>query len=219
MKQEIINLSSYQSDALHWNLEQIDKAADIALKALNAYRRISATRGVKMHSEASAQRRIQKLLEGKDVFLKLSRKLAVNAQKRESLTKQPKELLFGIKSNLTITNYLGGVYYFTCDEVKFDGNRILLVEGKHSEKSLIPSLSDIKDGLLKMVLFSNLKNVTVDGVEYDPIPVLKLTTLKNFSSESLTVSQREVIMLLKKEAEVNNLKIEINGKDLSNIRI
>lgn len=41
IKKEIQRILSYQSDALHWNLEQIDKISKTAKLALNAYKKIS----------------------------------------------------------------------------------------------------------------------------------------------------------------------------------
>lgn len=82
------------------------------------------------------------------------------------------------KASLTIKNYLGGVYYLTVDETEIRGNDLLLIESKHSTRDLLPSASDIKDGLLKMFLFINLKEILTDGVRYQPCPVLKLTSAK-----------------------------------------
>ncbi len=151
--EQIKHILSYQSDALHWNLEHIDKVGVIGQKALESYERISRKLNVEMHSRQSAEKRIAELLKGKDEFMKLSRTLAEKAQKRESLTIQPKENLVGTKAIITIRNYLGGYYYFTSDEVEIKGNNIFLIEGKHSRTNSLPSLEDIKDGLLKMILF------------------------------------------------------------------
>lgn len=123
IKDEITNLLSYQSDALHWNLSQLDKAGEIAEKSLEAYSEISKRLGVEMHSVSSARDRIRELLQGKEAFLKMSRDLAKQAQARETVTEQPKEKLEGEKATITITNYLGGKYFFTCDEVELHGNR------------------------------------------------------------------------------------------------
>jgi len=77
-----------------------------------------------MHSFESAERRIDRLLEGKESFIELSRDLAEKAQRRESVTTQPKEHLTGEKAKLTIKNYLGGYYYLTCDEAEVRGTLI-----------------------------------------------------------------------------------------------
>lgn len=219
IKAELRKLLSYQSDALHWNLEQIDNVGALGTKALASYRTISKKLKVEMHSEKLAQKRIERLLRGKETFMELSRKLAAEAQKRESQTKQPKEKLAGKKAKLTIKNYLGGNYFFTCDEARIKDDEIYLIEGKHSRSSVIPSIEDIKDGLLKMMLFTNLRAVTVRAKEYKPVSVLKLTSNDAFIVNSLTKSQLEHLTLLKREAQENNFFVFINDANLQKIDI
>ena len=167
-----------------------------------------------MHSFTSAHNRIQELLKGKDNFMNLSRNLAQKAQTRERTTIQPKEQLDGTKATLTIKNYLGGYYYFTCDEAKLFKNSICLIEAKHSKESIIPSTEDIKDGLIKMILFSNLKEVKVRGKEYIPLPILKLTSNKLFSIDKLSSSRIALLKLLLKESIINKFEVLINGGKL-----
>jgi hypothetical protein len=219
IKEEINNLLCYQSDALHWNLTQIEKAGEIGQKALDSYEKISKKLGVEMHSKEFAEQRVNKLLKGKEYFITLSRDLAKKAQERESVTIQPKEKLSGIKATLTIKNYLGGYYFFTCDEVSIEKDTIYLIEGKHSKQSSIPSLEDIKDGLLKMILFANLKEVKMGKKEYEPIAVLKLTSALKFKTEKLRKSHLESLKLLKEEAKRNHFRVILNDTDLVKIEL
>lgn len=214
IKDELKKLLSYQSDALHWNLSQLDKAGEIAEKSLEAYSQISKRLGVEMHSITSARERIRELLQGKDTFLKMSRDLAKKAQARETVTEQPKEKLEGEKATITITNYLGGKYFFTSDEVELHGNDIFLIEGKHTKDKSLPSLNDIKDGLLKMILLTNLEDVKVNGTMYNPKPVLKLTTGIPFRIEYGTYEQRKLLEDLKKEALTNGFQVSLNSQYL-----
>ncbi len=210
IEEEIQRLLSYQSDALHWNLEQIDKISRIADLAFNSYKKISEDLGVEMHSIESAKKRIKELHKGKKRFMELSRNLAYEAQKRESVTMQPKEYLTGIKGMITIKNFLGGYYYFTCDEIEIHGSDIYLIEGKHTITGKLPSEGDIKDGLIKMILFTNLENVTLENKEYNPIPVLKLTTNDRFNEELLSKAKLSLFNSLKEEAKYNGFKVKIN---------
>ena len=210
LKKEITKLLSYQSDALHWNISQIEKIGEIGKKALDCYQKISEVTGVEMHSRESAEKRINQLKKGKDVFMTLSRTLAEKAQQRESVTIQPKEKLDGIKGTITITNYLGGNYYFTSDEVELHNNDIWLIDAKHTKTDNLPSLGDIKDGLLKMMLFTNLVDVKMNGKNLNPVPILKLTTGKGFSIKSLNNKQKELLETLKKEAKTNGFRILVN---------
>jgi len=65
---EFTNLLSYQPDALHWNLSQIDKVGEIGQKAIDSYAKISKKLEVQMHSQKTAEKRNQKLLKGKSKF-------------------------------------------------------------------------------------------------------------------------------------------------------
>ncbi|MDH7517865.1 MAG: hypothetical protein QHH19_05935 [Candidatus Thermoplasmatota archaeon] len=212
VKRELKKLLSYQSDALHWNLMQIENVGKISRKALESYGKISQKLGVKMHSRSSAEKRIKELLKGKESFINLSRNLAEKAQKRESVTKQPKEKLTGKKATLTIKNYLGGYYFFTVDEFELHGKDVYLIEGKHTKQNKLPSNEDIKDGLLKMILFTNLKDVIINNKKYNSISLLKLTTKKDFKLSKLNKKQKQFFTLLKKEAKTNDFKIMVNNK-------
>lgn len=205
---QIRNILSYQSDALHWNLAHIDTVDRIGQKALESYAKISKRLKVGMHSRQTAEKRIAELLKGKGEFMKLSRMLAEKAQRRERLTIQPKENLSGTKAIITIQNYLGGYYYFTLDEAEIRGNTVFLIEGKHSKNSSLPSLDDIKDGLLKMILFTNLEDVKINERKYNPVAVLKLTA-KKFNIKKLSPSQKSVVAFLQKEGKINNFKIAL----------
>ena len=91
------------------------------------------------------------------------------------------------------------------------------MEGKHSKNNILPSIEDIKDGLVKMILFTNLTEVKFNNIEYKPIPILKLTTDKIFSTDSLNKTQMDNLRLLKKEALKNHFQIIINNKDITTI--
>ena len=111
---------------------------------------------------------------------------------------------------ITIRNYLGGYYFFTVDETEIDKKNIYLIEAKHTKQSNFPSLGDIKDGLLKMILFTNLEDVKIDNKKYTPISTLKLTMERRFKIENLNKSQKKTLTLLHQEAKRNSFKILIS---------
>lgn len=186
VKNQINEILSYQSSSLHWNLEQSNNVGEIAQQAMDSYSEISKRLNVEMHSQRSAERRIQNLRDGRETFMSISRELAESAQRRESVTIQPKEQVSGTKGSITIQNFQGGYYYLTLDEVEVVGQDIFLIEAKHSSKSMLPSENDIKDALIKMLLFTNLKDVQYDGRTYNPVPVMKLTGAVPFILDALS---------------------------------
>jgi hypothetical protein len=65
-----------------------------------------------------------------------------------------------------------------------------LIESKHSKSGKLPSVGDIKDGLLKMMLYTNLENVTIEENSFFGQPVLRLTSEK-LSDEISSNSAKE----------------------------
>jgi len=209
IRSEIMNLINYQSDALHWNLEQLDKVKELGNKAIMAYAKLSEKLKIEMHSEIFAEKKINELMKDKETFLSTSRSLAKKAQLIESNTIHAAEKVIpGKKAKLTINNYLGGCYYFTADEARVNGKKVYIVEAKNTQKNKeFPSIEDVKDGLLKMVLFTNLEDVRIGKTIYQPVPVLKLTS----STTKKATFNEPLFEKLKEEAMTNGFKIEYNG--------
>ena len=209
VKNQIIEILSYQSSALHWNLAQADKVGEIAQKALESYTDISNRLNVEMHSSVTAKRRIARLQESRQSFMETSRELAEKAQQLETVTLQPKEQVSGTKGSITIQNYLGGHYYLTLDEVEITGQDIRLIEAKHSSRNMLPSETDIKDALIKMFLFTNLEDVKFEGRTYNPIPTMKLTGGKPFNPDALRPAQKRFWDTLNQKEAQNGFVIRV----------
>ena len=177
---QIKEIEQYHSSALHWNLNELkNNLHQITDKAKNCYAEIETKLGVKIHNFNGLDKFKNKIGKEVETFMQFSREKAEKAQSREMLTTQPKESLSTLtKAKITITNYLGGQYFFTVDEVLIDNDTVYLIESKHSANSILPSKGDIKDGLLKMILYSNLCEVEVDGKKMKSKAVLKLTSEK-----------------------------------------
>jgi len=205
---------------LHWNLKEIQESLPYLIqKVKDSYNTIGKKLGVEFHNEQGIDRFAKQFINGVNDFMQISRLKALEAQNREMQTVQPKEVLSTLtKATITIENYLGGKYYFTTDEVRIEKDIIYLIESKHSNNTTLPSIGDIKDGLLKMILYTNLKNVMINDCNYTTIPVLKLTSSKLTSDifESdietnmlLNKRQKEILKKLFKEANENDFKVII----------
>jgi hypothetical protein len=188
LKDELDKLINYKSSALHWNLSQLSNSSEVALKCKEGYQTISKRLGVQMHSLEGVEKRIEILKKGVKEFKEISRGLAGEAQNREFQTIQPKEKVIGEKVKIVIKNYLGGAYYLTVDEVGIKNDKLFLVEKKHSRNSLFPSIEDIKDGIVKMMLFVNLSETKILNRAVNHFSVLGLTSekFKGFCHNSMS---------------------------------
>jgi hypothetical protein len=150
---KIKEIEQYHSSALHWNLNELNTNLHTIIDTVKtSYSAIEKSTGVKLHRLEGLDNFKNKIGHDVSQFMEFSREKAKKAQSRELVTIQPKEHLSTLtKAKITITNYLGGQYFFTVDEIKLE-ETLLLIEGKHSVNAKLPSKGDIKDGLLKMIL-------------------------------------------------------------------
>jgi len=195
---KIKEIEQYHSSALHWNLNELkNNLHNIVDKVKESYTKIEKQTGILLHNSTGIENFKTKIGEDVAKFMEFSREKAKKAQSREIFTVQPKESLStNTKAKITITNYLGGQYFFTVDEISIDKNTVYLIESKHSKLSILPSKGDIKDGLLKLILYSNLCEVTVNDNKMDNKAILNLTSVKligNISSES---EKNEIVKFL-----------------------
>jgi hypothetical protein len=74
----------------------------------------------------------------------------------------------------------------------------------------LPSIGDIKDGLLKMILYTNLKNVSINDNNYTAIPVLKLTSSKLPTDISKSEIETNTVLNKSQKEILNKLFVEAN---------
>jgi len=119
---KIKEIEQYHSSALHWNLSELkNNLYSILDKAKKSYAKIEKQTGILLHNQTGIENFKRKIGKDVSVFMEFSREKAQKAQSREMITSQPKESLStNTKAKITITNYLGGQYFFTVDEVFID---------------------------------------------------------------------------------------------------
>ena len=206
-----------------WNEREAKQLKAIFEKAKHSYQKISKETKTYLHDETALNELI-KYAETPEKFIEFSRGKAVKAQAREFETLQPKEALStDTKGKITITNALFGKYFFTVDETRIEPNTVYLIEAKHSSRAKMPSRNDIKDGLIKMMLYVSLRKVRVGAKPLDFKVQIRLTstrlkgsinsdmseeTLNKFcSSNFIDVQNKDFLVKLFREARENKFTI------------
>jgi hypothetical protein len=238
---KIKEISEYQLDAHHWNNEHFRKDfRDVYEKAVSAYEKISKNLSVKLHSSSGHKSFLKKIIEKSNPKLislssfasetlaksrlAAAREVIVK-HKNEYLSLNSEKLLFEIKNNL------GGSYFLTADEIIIDEDKkqLIIQEAKNATAGKLPKSADIKDGLFKILLFSQIKTIYLDDIKYKYKVGLKLTG--NLSSslqlptnkenidifiqkEKFSGSDKASIEMLNEEARENNYEIEITNNKL-----
>ena len=234
VREKLLEISRYQASALHWNTNHFKNDFEqIYLSAVESYKKISRIEDVAMHK---AQDHLDVLNKFKvdnqfsvESFKKETLPRSHAAMLRESATVHDLESLSeGDKGIFSILNDLGGEYHLTADEIYWESDQLVIQESKNTTTKKLPSMSDIKDGLFKLILFVNMEQVSVDNrTDVRFVTRLKLTGdlagslflpnstehVSDFCRENrLTVADQRTITLLNQEAgENDNLQIWITG--------
>lgn len=227
---QMLKISQYKQSALHWNRSLIENSfVDIYKLALDSYERISKTTGAKAHNRNTQEQYLATIMRDFENFKSISLRGSKGASIRETQTSHGFEYLSdGMKATFQIQNYLGGIYYLTADEVLLDEkeNVYIIQESKNSTEGFLPSLSDVKDGLFKLILYSNLDSLRLDSNPVNFRSRLKLTGKKVSGALFMPCDENLLVQFLsknkgsysKREAETiyklnlessNNQKLEI----------
>ena len=233
--EKLLEVSRYQMTALHWNTTHFEKDFEsIYLNAVAGYKKISREENVGVHSPTNHLQTLEKFKADGHFSLTSFKEATLprssEAAHRESLTTHILESLEeNTKGVFCISNYLGGQYHLTADEVYWESNQLIVQESKNNSKGKLPSENDIKDGLFKLILFANMERVTIDDrANIQFVTRLKLTgdlvgslflpcetdDIFGFCAENrLTQTHQKRIFLLNQEARENKkLQIWITGR-------
>ena len=235
VREKLLEVSRYQMTALHWNTTHFEKDFEsIYLNAVAGYKKISQEKNVAVHSPKNHLQTLENF-KVDDRFSLISFKEATlpssyKAAHRESLTTHILESLEeNTKGVFHISNYLGGQYHLTADEVYWEDDQLIIQESKNSSKGKLPSEDDIKDGLFKLILFANMEQVSIDeraNIQF--ATRLKLTgdlvgslflpretdDIFDFCAENRLsqVHQRRILLLNQEARENNKLQIWITSR-------
>ena len=235
VREKLLEVSRYQMTALHWNTTHFEKDFEsIYLNAVAGYKKISLKENVGIHSPTKHLQTLEKFKTDGHFSLTSFKEATLprssEAAHRESLTTHVLESLEeNTKGVFRISNYLGGQYHLTADEVYWEDAQLIVQESKNSSTRKLPSEDDIKDGLFKLILFANMERVTIDDQSDIQFSTrLKLTgdlvgslflpcetdDIFGFCAENrLTQTYQKRIFLLNQEARENNkLQIWITGR-------
>ncbi len=231
VNEQIQAIINYKQSALHWNRDLFEKRFTAIFEmGIKAYQTISQLTNVTVHPAEKLYQYLEKIQADYRKFRDISLRQSQYAAHRETQTNHALEFLSdGAKAQFTLKNDLGGLYYLTADEVIFYDGKYTIQESKNSTKQPLPGIDDIKDGLFKLILFSNMDTLQLNNVSVLFHTKLKLTgidvigsillpttesILNNFLSINqgiFTDTQNRIIQVLNIEAQTNHLQIEISG--------
>lgn len=234
VRAKLQEISAYRASALHWNTSHFKRDfVDVYQRAIASYQQISTRSSIAMHNANDHLRVLQQFLDdgafSVERFKTATLTGSAAAARRESVVAHPREyLLDGDKAIFRVQNYLGGEYHLTADEIYYEGDTLVIQESKNSGRDKLPKLSDVQDGLFKLILFVNLNKLLIDEKPVSFRTQLKLTgnlissirlpadpeeIEQFFEVNALKPSERMLVGKLEEEARYNpGLSILISGR-------
>lgn len=179
----IEEIQAYQQTALHWNTMHFQRDFErIFQKATDRYRELGDMLACKMHDAGRNIDLLQQLKDGDsfslETFKNITLPASLQAAQRETMTTHDLEYLTdGQKGFFSVQNYLGGEYHLTADELIYKHDLLVIQESKNTTRSRFPARSDIQDGLFKLILFTNMDELYLNGNPIRFRTQLKLTGL------------------------------------------
>ncbi|MBC7795681.1 MAG: VWA domain-containing protein [Pyrinomonadaceae bacterium] len=213
-----------------WNLRELKNLKVTVEAAKTAYQKLAEQMKIRLHDAQGLDNFVNKLSGDIAQFAEFSRQKSQRAQNREINTDQPKETMpTQTKSRITISDYLGGKYFFTVDEAVFENETLYLIESKHHQGGKLTSIGDIKEGLVKMMVYRNLVDVKRNGKPVKHKAVLRLTANKTIGAitsdakpeeiakfieaNNFNAKQAKLLRDLMQEATFNNFVVRVEQAD------
>jgi hypothetical protein len=243
VRAKIEEILQYKMDAHHWNIHHFtNDFISIYDKAIERYAEIARDQQVQLHSSETHNefvRRVRSeahcdildLERFKEVSLAQSQRSAIS----ETFTEHRLELRGRFPKPLfEIENYLGGKYYLTADEVEFiNEDEVIIRESKNTTRGVLPSMNDIKDGLFKLLLYSQLSELYYENRRLRFAAQIRLTGkfsdelslpaqeshlqdfLSQFSSSPQRQSVERRLTWLNRELELLGIQAILRGNTVS----
>jgi len=243
VRAKIEEILQYKMDAHHWNIHHFtNDFISIYNKAIGRYAEIAHDQQVQLHSSETHNefvRRVRSeahcdildLERFKEVSLAQSQRSAIS----ETFTEHRLELRGRFPKPLfEVENNLGGKYYLTADEVEFiNEDEVIIRESKNTTRGVLPSMNDIKDGLFKLLLYSQLSELHYEDRRLRFTAQMRLTgkfsdelslpaqesRLQDFLSQFSNSRQRQSVerklIWLSRELELLGIQAILRGNTVS----
>lgn len=203
-------LAQAKISAHEWNVHEIENNLRfVAEMAKKSYQKIQNKTKIKLHGESGIDKTIELISQGVEKYRDRSRIFADQAQRREVVTLQPKEhVTMAKKWMIVIRNRIGGYYPWTIDEMIRIKDNVFLIEKKHSATKKLPSLGDIKDGFLRLIVYNNIIKL-LDS---------ERKKLKSYACLGLTSDLGTGACCNLLDKNVSNCKLNLNKKELDTLQ-
>ena len=209
LQSQIEKIIENKIDVKTWNEIQLSLIPDFLEKSINNYKKLGEKLEVPLSDFSKLEEQVRKWKQDSVKFLTDCESNSKRAQDSESRSVHKLEDVPGEKGKINIG--FGGTkkLYLTSDSMILDKNKreVTLLEGKNTSKGKYPSEPDIKDALIKLMIFKSCW-FSVGEIKLKKKLICYLTGQdKNVEEEF-----RKEHKLLIDECNANEIELQLNKK-------
>ena len=189
-----------------WNQKQLIMIPGLLEEAIDNYKRLGEKLKVPLGNFSRLESKVKAWQKDSEKFLADCVKESKRAQKSEANSIHVLEDVPGEKGKINIDFGDSKILYLTADsvEIKKDKCLITLLEGKNTTSDNLPNWGDIKDALVKLMIFKN-SDFCFEGKKYKKKLVCYLTS----TNKDVTKFKEEYKSLIE-ECNANDIELRFN---------
>ena len=214
IRRQINLIMTGNSDVNIWNSRQIQQIPKLLQKSIETYEEMGIKHNVPLKKQALEKKKKKAQVWGMDIRIMFDdfTRDEIAAQNRETKTDHKHEDIpedYGGKGKFNIQCRESEILYLTADAVSIDEDSkvITITEAKNTTKKDFPSDDDIRDDLMKLMLFKKSK-FTIKGEKYEK----KLRCCLKGKGTSKAFEEKFVELI--RECNVNEIELRFNNKEI-----
>lgn len=203
---QIEKIFENKPDVKTWNGHQITLIPSLLEGAINNYKRLSDKLKVPLGNFSILEKKVKIWKNDSKKFLADCEKESKGAQNREVKSDHALENVPGVKGKINIDLGESKKLYLTSDSVEIKKNKCLitLLEGKNTTSDKLPGWGDIKDALMKLMIFKK-SDFSFEDKKYEKKLVCYLTS----ENKDIEKFKKEYNSLIE-ECDVNDIELIFN---------
>ena len=209
LQKQIEKIIENKPNIKKWNENQLTTIPNLLENGITHYKRLGKKLDVPLSDFSRLEKKVELWKNDPDQFLADHEKLSKGAQNRETKTGHKLEDVPGEKGKINIDFGESRKLYLTSDSMELDKDKCLvtLLEGKNASSGKLPSENDIKEALIKLMIFKN-SDFYFEGKKLEKKLVCYLTGQYDNVEEEFRVKFQSLI----DECNANNIELKLNDK-------
>lgn len=207
LQKQIETIIMTKPDVKEWNEKQLEMIPEFLEKGIEIYKKLGAKLNVPLGNFAKMEYDVRRWTKDSKQFLKDCEEASKGAQNRETVSDHMLEDVPGNKGKINIDFGESRKLYLTSDSMVLEKGTVTLLEGKNTSSGKYPVMGDVKDALIKLMIFRS-SDFEFEGEELEKKLVCYLTGNQNDVEDEFRNNCKSLI----DECSANDIELVLNRR-------